>query len=211
MASANPIPSELLGLGVATLHEASRRRSLLAGIRLLVGGPFAGPAVTVAIPTGDNLGVHLAIEAAQAGSVVCIASAGRGLYGVVGDLLIEAARARAMAGLVIDDGIRDLAKLTAPPSVAARGVAARGTVKRRIRQPVGSDVSVGNVLINSGDWVVCDQDGILVLPESTAPSVVEQAVMRVRKEATSHAQLAAGLTSPLVFGLPRRAAASISE
>jgi 4-hydroxy-4-methyl-2-oxoglutarate aldolase len=211
MASASPTSPELLALGIATLHEANRRRNLLTGIRLLVGGPFAGPAVTVAIPAGDNLGVHLAIETAQSGSVVCVASAGRGLYGVIGDLLIEAARVRAIAGLVIDDGIRDLATLSAPPSVAARGINARGTVKRRLRQPVGSDVSVGDVLISSGDWIVCDEDGVLVLPESTAGSVLERAIVRARSEVTTLAHLAAGVTSPKLFGLSDQAGGSMPE
>lgn len=211
MSSASLTPSELLALGIATLHEASRRRNLLNGIRLVVGAPFAGPAVTVAIPAGDNLGVHLAIDAAQPGSVVCVASAGRGLYGVIGDLLIEAARVRAIAGLVIDDGIRDLETLSAPPSVAARGINARGTVKRRLRQPVGSDISVGDVLISSGDWIVCDEDGVLVLPESTAVSVLEQAIVRAHSEVISRAQLAAGVTSPKLFGLPVQAPGSLQD
>jgi 4-hydroxy-4-methyl-2-oxoglutarate aldolase len=211
MASASPTPPELLALGIATLHEANRRRNLLNGIRLVVGAPFAGPAVTVAIPAGDNLGVHLAIEAAQPGSVVCVASAGRGLYGVIGDLLIEAARVRAIAGLVIDDGIRDLETLSAPPSVAARGISARGTVKRRLRQPVGSDVSVGDVLIRSGDWIVCDEDGVLVLPESTAASLLERAIVRAGSEVASRASLAAGVTSPKLFGLPDQAPESVTE
>lgn len=211
MASASLSPPELLALGIATLHEANRRRNLLNGVTLVVGPPFAGPAVTVAIPAGDNLGVHLAIESADPDSVVCVASAGRGLYGVIGDLLIEAARARAIAGLVIDDGIRDRETLSGPPSVAARGINARGTVKRRLRQAVGSDVSVGGVLISSGDWIVCDEDGVIVLPESTAASVLERAIARSRSEVTSRAGLAAGVTSPKLFGLPDQAPVSLRE
>jgi 4-hydroxy-4-methyl-2-oxoglutarate aldolase len=68
----------LIELGVATLHEAAGRRGLLHGVRLFVGEPFAGPAITVALPAGDNLGLHLALEAAKPGSVVCVGSAGGG-------------------------------------------------------------------------------------------------------------------------------------
>jgi 4-hydroxy-4-methyl-2-oxoglutarate aldolase len=211
MASANPTPTQLLDLGIATLHEATHRHNLLSGIRLLVGVPFAGPAATVAIPAGDNLGVHLAIESAPAGAVVCVASAGRGHYGVIGDLLIEAARVRAVAGLVIDDGIRDLQTLSAPPSIAARSINARGTVKRRLRQPVGSDVSVAGVLISPGDWIVCDDDGVLALPKSTALSVFERAVERMASEDMTRSQLADGVPSRKLFGLPRDAPVSIPE
>src|ERR1700693_5326862 len=62
MHSDNAIADQLVDLGVATLHEALGRRNLPAGLTLLVGEPFAGQAVTVGLPAGDNLGVHLALD-----------------------------------------------------------------------------------------------------------------------------------------------------
>src|SRR5262245_25855068 len=147
--SDSTLAQRLVEIGVATLDETTRRQGFLTDVQLILGRPFAGRAVTVALPAGDNLGIHLALQEAQEGSVVCAASAGRGLYGVVGDLLLEAARVRGIAGFVLDDGIRDSAQLEPPPSIAARGITARGTAKRRLRQAVGAPVAVGNVLIMS--------------------------------------------------------------
>jgi 4-hydroxy-4-methyl-2-oxoglutarate aldolase len=191
----------LLRYGVATLHEAAGRRGAIDGIRLLRGEPFAGPGVTVGIPAGDNLGLHAAIEAAGAGAVVCVASAGRGLYGVLGELLLEAARARGVAGLVIDDGIRDLDELVSPPSVAAIGVTPRGTIKERLRQPVGAPVVLGRTLVRPDDWIVCDHDGICVIPAENALTIAAGAETRIAKETAARTRIAAGEPTRTVFGL----------
>ena len=196
--------ARLLGYGVATLHEAAGRRGAMDGIRLLVGEPFAGPAVTVGIPAGDNLGVHAAIEAATPGSVVCVASAGRGLYGVLGELLLEAARARGVAGLVLDDGIRDIDELHAPPSVAALGLTPRGTIKERVREPVGSSVVLGRVLVRADDWLVCDRDGICVLQSDAVEIIGVAAEARVAKETAARSRIASGEPTRTVFGLAHR-------
>jgi 4-hydroxy-4-methyl-2-oxoglutarate aldolase len=200
---------ELVELGVATLHEASGRRGLASGLRLLVGQPFVGPAVTVALAAGDNLGVHLAIEVAEAGSIVCIGSGGGGVYGVYGDLLHEAARARGVAGLVIDDGIRDIVDLQPPPSVACRGVSALGTVKRRVRQPVGAGVSVGGILVAQGDWVVADRDGVLFVPRDRVDAVLAAGSSRIEKEAGLRAKLRDGASSRELLGLPGSTGVSV--
>jgi 4-hydroxy-4-methyl-2-oxoglutarate aldolase len=204
------IPAELVSLGVATLHEASGRRGLASGLRLVVGECFAGPAVTVGLPAGDNLGIHLALEAAEPGSVVCVSSGGAGAYGVFGDLLQEAARAGGIAGLVIDDGIRDSAELRPPPSIACRGFTALGTVKRRVRQAVGAQVAVGRVLVCPGDWVVADRDGVLVLPQDCADQIIDASRQRVQREAEIRARLQAGAVSRELFGLPTEAVTSVS-
>jgi 4-hydroxy-4-methyl-2-oxoglutarate aldolase len=193
--------AQLMRYGVATLHEAAGRRGILNGIRLLKGDPFAGPAVTVGIPAGDNLGVHAAIEAAPAGSVVCVASGGRGVYGVLGDLLLEAARARGLAGLVIDDGIRDLDDLHPPPAVAARGHVPRGTIKARLLTPVGSPVALANVLVRTGDWIVCDRDGTCVLRADRLEALATAAEARIVREAGYRERLVAGEPTRVVFGL----------
>src|SRR5712692_2689656 len=155
--------AQLTEQGVPTLHEASHRKGLMQGIALLVGSSFAGPAQTVEIPAGDNLGIHMALQQAPPGTVLCVASGGRGLYGVAGELIVEAARVRRLAALVVDDGVRDIERLIAPPAIAARGVSARGTTKRRVVS-MGEAVAVGGVLIRPGDWVVGDSNGVCVLP-----------------------------------------------
>ena len=211
MRSDREVARRLVAVGVATLHEALGRRALLAAIGLLVGEPFAGRALTVGLPAGDNLGLHLALEEAEPGSVVCAASAGRGLYGVVGELLLEFARARGVAGLVVDDGIRDTAALVPPPSIAAHGFTARGTVKRRLRHSVGADVSIGGALVVAGDWLVCDADGACVVPEGEVEDMLERAESRLVAEEGVREQLAAGLTTREILGLATCAPASVAS
>src|SRR5262249_996469 len=202
MRSSSDTARRLLATGVVALAESTRRPCLLSELPLRIGESFAGLAVTVAIPAGDNLGVHLAIEAARAGDVVCVASAGRGLYGVVGDLLALSAGVREVAALVIDDGIRDLDTLEAAPAIAARGVSARGTTKRRIRQSVNADVSLGGALICPGDWIVGDADGVCVVPAPDVADVLARAESRLDRERVVREELRAGAPSRGVFGLP---------
>ena len=195
------LSARLLQVGVATLHEALGQRHLTSGVRLLVGEPFAGAAVTVELPSGDNLGVHLALEAAPSGSVVCVGSAGRGRFGVIGELLLESARTRGVAGFLVDDAIRDIEQLRAPPAIAARGVSARGTAKRRLRREVGADVAIANTLVVAGDWIVCDYDGALVIPGETLEGAVEAAVERLEHEKHVRQRLRRGTTSREALGL----------
>jgi 4-hydroxy-4-methyl-2-oxoglutarate aldolase len=190
----------LAEFGVATIHEALGRRGLLNDLHLVVGPAFAGPAVTVSIPAGDNLGIHAVLRDAPAASVVCIASAGQGAFGVYGDLLQAAAHVRGIAGLVIDDGIRDVAELVPPPSVAARGVSSRGTQKRR---HLGLDlpVSLGGVLIRPGDWIVGDRGGVCVVPAGRIADLLTAAKARIRKEDGIRQELTRGRTTVDVLGL----------
>jgi len=200
MASSNEMAANFVAAGVATVHEAQGRRGLIDGVRLVSGPAFAGPAFTVAIPAGDNLGIHLALERAQPGSVLCVASGGRGKFGVVGELIIEAAHAAGLAGLVIDDGVRDVDRLRVPPSVAAVGATPRGTVKRRC-QSLLAPVALGGTLINPGDWVVGDSDGVCVIPAERVAAVVEAAQSRLVKEEGIRARLRAGEPTTRVLGV----------
>lgn len=192
----------LVAFGVATVHEAQGRRGLLASVRLIVGPAFAGPAETVGIPAGDNLGIHALFRVARPGTVACIASAGQGAFGVLGDLLQTAAAERGLAGLLIDDRIRDMAQLAAPPSIAARGINARGTQKRR-HLGINRAVALGVVLIRPGDWIVCDNDGVCVIPAERLDDVLAAAAARTKKEDWIRAELLRGRSTADVLGLEK--------
>lgn len=203
MVSSDEMAANLVAAGVATMHEAQGRRGLIERVRLISGPAFAGPALTVAIPAGDNLGIHLALERAQPGSVLCVASAGRGMFGVVGELIIEAAFSAGLAGLVVDDGVRDVDHFHVPPSVAAVGVTPRGTVKRRCLSLL-APVALGGTLINLGDWIVGDADGVCVIPAETAVAVVQAAQSRVFKEEGIRERLRAGESTTRVLDIHRQ-------
>ena len=171
-------------------------------MRLLVGEGFAGPAETVAIPAGDNLGIHLALERAAAGAVLCVASRGQGLYGVLGELMMEAARVRGLSALVVEDGVRDIERLSAPPVIAALGICSRGTVKRRARSQADL-VAIDGVLVRPGDWLVGDRNGVFVLPQDRVDEIVTAARARVEYEEKLRAEIRRGVPTTRVLGLHR--------
>jgi 4-hydroxy-4-methyl-2-oxoglutarate aldolase len=172
----------------------------MRSMRLLVGEGFAGPAETVAIPAGDNLGLHLALERAEAGAVLCVDSRGKGLYGVLGELMMEAARVRGLAALVIDDGVRDIERLSAPPVIAALGICSRGTFKRRTLS-LGAPVGIDGVLVRSGDWVIGDRNGVCVLPADGVDDIVAAARARVAREETLREEIRRGVPTTQALGL----------
>jgi 4-hydroxy-4-methyl-2-oxoglutarate aldolase len=200
MSSDPQLAVDLVSLGVPTLHEANHRRGLMASMRVLVGDAFAGRAQTVALPAGDNLGIHLALEKAEEGAVLCVASGGRGLYGVVGELLVEAARSRGLAAVVIDDGLRDIEHLKAPPAIAALGISSRGTIKGRLVS-IAQPVSVDHVLVRPGDWVVGDRNGVCVLGAESVTAVVASAKARSKHEDVLREQIRKGIPTTELLGL----------
>jgi 4-hydroxy-4-methyl-2-oxoglutarate aldolase len=194
---------ELRTLGVATLHEANRRRGLLDDVSLACGGPFAGRAVTVTIPAGDNLGIHWLMQDFPAGSVLCVASRGEGRYGCVGELIGRSAKALGAAGMVIDDAIRDIAQLDEVGfPIASRGLSPQGTVKRRVID-MGEVVAMGGVAVAPGDWVVADRDGVLTLRASKVDDVIARGRERLAKEEKIGVALDEGRTTVEVLGLAR--------
>jgi 4-hydroxy-4-methyl-2-oxoglutarate aldolase len=194
------IARALAAFGTATVHEALGRRGLMRGMRLLVGDAFAGRAATVALPAGDNLGIHAALEIAEPGTVLAVASGGQGAFGVIGDLIVAAAAKRGLAAMVIDDAIRDVRQLNGPPSIAARGVSAHGTQKRRVLS-LGAPVAIGGILVRPGDWIVGDADGVCVVPEASLDRLLAAASAREAKENNIRTELARGRTTVDVLGL----------
>ena len=200
MSSDLQIVAELGSLGVPTLHEANHRRGLMSSMQVIVGDAFAGRAQTVSIPADDNLGIHLALEDAEAGTVLCVASGGKGLYGVVGELLAEAARARRLVALVIDDGVRDIEHLQTPPAIACRGISSRGTIKGRCLS-IGAPIAIDHVLVRPGDWVVGDRNGICVLDAESVLEVIQTARGRVKHEDALREQIRLGIPRTQLLGL----------
>ncbi len=206
MASNRELAAQLTALGVPTLHEANHRGGLMRAMRVLVGDAFAGLAETVAIPAGDNLGIHLALERTKPDAVLCVASGGRGLYGAVGELIVEAARVRGLTAVVIEDGVRDMERLSAPPTIAGLGVSARGTIKHRVIA-VGQPVGVDGVLVRPGDWVIGDHNGVCVLAADRISDIVARAQARELREKGLREQIRRGIPTTEALGLRRPAEA----
>ena len=121
----------LAELGVSTVHEAQGRTHLLdPALRpVLAGARIAGTAVTVSLPPGDNWMVHVAVEQCIEGDVLVIVPTTPSRAAYIGDLLATTLAARGVRGVVLNDGVRDVAALTAMGlPVWARHVSAVGCV-----------------------------------------------------------------------------------
>ncbi len=141
-----------------------------------------GPAFTVQAAPGDNLAVHLAVAEAPAGSILVV-SIGDVRRGFWGEVLMEAALARGLRGLITDGAVRDTPAIRGRGfPVFCAGIAIPGTVKRWpgvLNQPV----MIGEVIIHPGDYIVGDDDGVVVVPPEATLEIITQAQARVDKEA----------------------------
>lgn len=184
----------LAAFGVATIHEAQDRGGLLdPRLRpVYPGARMCGTAVTVRVPPGDNLMIHVAVEQCGEGDVLVVAPTSRSDAGYLGELLATALLARGVRGAVIDAGVRDVAELQRIGfPVWSRRVSAAGTVKETLGD-VNLPVVCGGQLVRPGDAIVADDDGVVAVPRSTVPVVAGASATREEKEARSRQRYRAG-------------------
>ena len=196
------LPERALTLGTSTLFEAS---GLACSVDPLIravwpGAVIAAPAYPVQCSPGDNLAIHLAVERAPRGSVLVIGT-GNFVAGYWGEVLTVAAEAAGIVGLVIDGGVRDVVALARRRfPTFSRGISVRGTIKASAPL-VGKPIIMTGVPIAAGDFVVADDDGVIVLPAAEVERTLAAGEARAAKEAEIMKKLEQGATTVDLLGL----------
>jgi 4-hydroxy-4-methyl-2-oxoglutarate aldolase len=184
-------------MSAATVHEASDRKGAVdCWIKPIARGVrICGPAFTVQCSPGDNLMLHKALEKAQPGDVIVASVGGYYEAGYWGALMAISAMAKNLGGLAIHGCIRDSEEIIGMGfPVFCRGFCIRGTTKTGLGL-INHPTLFGGVMVNPGDLILGDDDGIVVVDRRSCEVVLEKSIQRVEAEKKKSAQLKAGTTS----------------
>ncbi|NYT77752.1 4-carboxy-4-hydroxy-2-oxoadipate aldolase/oxaloacetate decarboxylase [Alcaligenaceae bacterium] len=181
----------------ATAHETMGRKGAMdSAIKPLRHGmKIVGIALTCRCHPMDNLTLHAALKIAQPGDVIVCDSGGFIEQGSFGDVMASCAIGRGVKGLVIDGAVRDsqtISEIGFP--VFSRGVSIKGTVKETfgsLKEPV----SVGGAIVNTGDLIIGDDDGVVVVPAAEMASLLKACEQREEKELRFRKELMEGKTT----------------
>ena len=193
---------QLARFQAATIHEAIGKQGALPSAIKPVSPSMTvcGRVFTIDSMPGDNKLLHRAVAEAGEGDVLVAKMSGYYEAGYWGELLSVGAMERGIAGLIIDGCVRDasaIEQLGFP--VFCRGLCIRGTTKFG-QGKLNESIIIGDIMINPGDIVVGDRDGVVIVPIDRAEEAIEKSIAREEKEKDTLAQLRSGKTSIEIYG-----------
>ena len=174
----------LLAFTTAVLSDAMGKRGAMDHDMhcLSANCRMAGPAVTLRVHTADILMVGIALSKCPRGSVLVIDGQGELNTALWGELSTMAARLRGLQGVVIDGAVRDHANIRRDRlPVFARAVVPNAGGAEYAGE-TGIPIQCGGLVVNPGDWVVGDEDGVVVIPADRLASVMKTAAQLLEVE-----------------------------
>jgi 4-hydroxy-4-methyl-2-oxoglutarate aldolase len=200
-------------LGVSTVYEASGRTGLVDVElhQIVPGSRVCGPARTVICAQGDNLMVHAVMAVVQAGEVLVVVMPREEPVALVGDLLATQAKTRGVAAMLVGAAVRDaepLRELGLP--IWSRFVRARGAARAHTGE-LNVPVQLGGATIHTGDYVVMDADGAVVVARERVEEVLRAAIAREQRETANREKFASGVLSIDLYGLREGLASHLSQ
>lgn len=197
----------------AILADVAGRRGAMHG-RIAALRPrmkLAGPALTVDVRPGDNLMIHAAIAIAKPGDVLVIDGKGDRTSALMGTIMMTACQQLGLAGVVMDGAVRDSVEIDEMDyPVFSVGTNPNGPTKN-VPGRIGHAVSCGGVTVRSGDLVVADADGVVVIERERVEGLLPLARKKVQDEAARIAQIKQNNTSALWLVPALRTAGVLKE
>ena len=191
------LPADLLarfrGLASSNLADAMGRFNFMdAAIQSRSVLPLCGLAVTVNARPADNLMIHKALAVATPGDIIVVSTGGNTTSAVFGELMCHTATSAKLGGIVVDGAIRDVERITALQFPAYSRTVSPGACDKDGPGEINVPIACGGTVVNPGDIVVGDSDGVVVVPQKDAPEVLELVAALMDRETRRIAEINSG-------------------